>query len=68
MGELYKAIERADEVIARKGLDPVKTRGAIGIQAGFLLAFVSPQDPDDPEKLAQLREACVQVLGEDCGV
>jgi hypothetical protein len=68
VGELYDAVQRVDEEIARQGLDPVKTRGEIAINAGFLLALVTPDDPDDAARIEKLREACKEVLGEDCGV
>lgn len=63
MGLLYEAVTRIDEVIERRGLDAFKTKGEIGVKAGFFLAIVMPSTPDDPERLARLGAAAQQVLG-----
>lgn len=66
MGKLYDAVMKIDEIVARQGLDPLKTKGRIGMDVGFVLGFVGPGDPDDEEKLASLSQVCLTVLGEDC--
>lgn len=64
MGRLYEAVGRIDSTIARKGMDTFKTRGLISMRAGFLLSLVRPDDPDDEERLAVLRDVCCDVFGE----
>jgi hypothetical protein len=62
-GELFQLTQRIGAAIERKGLDVCKTRGAISLRAGFSLAFVDEDTPDDPQKLSQLRAAAESVLG-----
>ena len=64
MGRLYDAVRRIDDIIALKGLDPVETKGHIGMKAGFFLIIIKPDTPDDPEKIARLAEAAEEVLGQ----
>lgn len=62
MGQLFDARQKLDAIIAQKNLDPVNTRGAIGMKAGFLLSMVNASTPDDPAKLDRLRQAVKDVL------
>ncbi|MDO8963275.1 MAG: hypothetical protein Q7W30_02160 [Coriobacteriia bacterium] len=64
MGKLYEAAQQINDVIERKGLDPFKTKGAISMRTGFLLSFVTPEDPDDDARIQQLKEVAYEVLGE----
>lgn len=64
MGQLYETIQRIEYVIGRRNLPGFKTRGLIALRAGFSLALVDAATPDDPTKLAQLRRAAMDVLGE----
>ncbi len=64
MGALYDTVRRIEGVIERKGLPLYKTRGLIGLRAGFLLGMVTPDTPDDPLRIAALRAAARDVLGE----
>lgn len=64
MGQLYETIQRIEQVIARNHLQPFKTRGLIALRAGFSLALIEASTPDDAVKLAALRQAARQVLGE----
>ncbi len=64
MGKLYEAIGMIDDMIALKGLDANETRGLIGMKAGFFLVIITPETPDDPEKLHSLRTAAQEVLGQ----
>ena len=50
--------------IARRRLDRFKVRGEIAISAGFGLAFIDSETPDDPVKLAKLKVAATAILGE----
>ena len=62
MGRLYQlrvAIERA---IEERHLDPYRTKGMIGLRAGFLLGLITPTTPDDEAKIAKLRVAANEIL------
>jgi len=64
MGALYETVRRVEGVIERRGLPLYKTRGLIGLRAGFLLGMVTPDTPDDPLRIAALEAAARDVLGE----
>ncbi len=68
MGRLYDAVSVIDRTIDDRGLDPVQTKGLISMKAGFFLAIVFPNTPDDPEKLVKLKDAAKEVLGVDLNV
>jgi len=57
-------VQRIEAVIARKKLDPFRTRGAISMAAGFGLRAIDEESPDDPEMLKKLEAAALAVLGE----
>jgi len=63
-GLLYQAVQRIEAAIVRKRLDPVRTRGAIALQAGFSLRCIDADTPDDSQMLAQLEAAAAAVLGQ----
>jgi hypothetical protein len=63
MGTLYDYCARIEEHIEREDLDVFRTRGELALRAGFLITLVSPDDPDDSEKIMALREAAAEVLG-----
>ena len=63
MGQLWDVSENINKVIDKKGLDKMKTRGKIGLKSGVLLSFRA-DTPDDPEKLAKIRAAAKEILGE----
>lgn len=64
VSQLYKAVQVIDSIIANKGLDATQMRGLIGMKAGFFLIIVKPDTPDDADKLAALRGAAEEVLGQ----
>ena len=64
MGQLYQTIQRIEQVIARRNLQPFRTKGLIALKAGFSLALIEAGTPDDEAKLERLRQAAAQVLGE----
>lgn len=64
MGQLYQAVRSIEQIIARKTLDDFKTKGLISMKAGFFLSIVTADSPDDPDKIAHLRSAAEEVLGE----
>lgn len=63
MGKLYDNCMRIQQHIESNGLDVFKTRGAIALEAGFLITLVEPGDPDDPAKIKALNDAARNVLG-----
>ena len=68
VGRLYDAVGVIDRVIGDRGLDPVQTKGLLSMKAGFFLAIVFENTPDDPDKLAKLQAAAKEVLGVDINV
>lgn len=64
MGLLYDTVRRIEAVIERKGLPLYKTRGLIALRAGFLLGMVAADTPDDEDRIARLKAAAGEVLGE----
>ncbi len=64
MGQLYQTIQRIEQVIARRNLQPFRTKGLIALKAGFSLALIEAGTPDDEAKLERLQQAAAQVLGE----
>lgn len=63
MGALFDAKNKILEIIAKEKLDTSLTMGKVGLKAGFLLAFVKQDTPDDPEKLKMLRQAVKEIMG-----
>jgi predicted regulator of Ras-like GTPase activity (Roadblock/LC7/MglB family) len=63
-GQLHAAVQRIEETIRRRGLDPFEVRGEIALKAGFGLGFIDEETPDDAEQLAKLKAAAAAVLGE----
>ncbi|MDZ4178036.1 MAG: hypothetical protein U1E29_02200 [Coriobacteriia bacterium] len=68
MNQLFEAIQRLDIEIQRRGLDSFKTKGAVGLKAGFFIGIVRESDPDDPERLSALRAAARDVIGSDVAI
>jgi hypothetical protein len=64
VGRLYDAVQEIDDTIALKGLDAHEARGLIGMKAGFFLITITPDTPDDPERLSELKSAAEEVLGQ----
>lgn len=64
VGQLYDTIQRIEQVIARKNLQPFRTKGLIALRAGFSLSLVEAGTPDDAGKVASLKRAAQDVLGE----
>lgn len=63
MGKLYDYCEQIQAHIESNRLDVFRTRGALNLKCGFLISLVTPDDPDDPERIAALRDAAHEVLG-----
>lgn len=63
MGQLYEYCTQVQDHIDRNGLDVFRTRGALALKCGFLVTLIDQSEPDDPQKIAALREAAREVLG-----
>lgn len=63
MAALFEAKKRIEQIIATRKLEPALTLGKIGLKAGFLLAFIKAETPDDAEKLKKLKLATQEILG-----
>lgn len=63
MGKLYDYAQAIEEHIRRNNLDVFKTRGQIAMKVGFIVTLIKADDPDDPEKIAAIRDAAQDVLG-----
>jgi hypothetical protein len=63
VGALFDAKTKILELIATERLDSTLTLGKVGLKAGFLLAFVKQDTPDDPQKLKMLQKAVKEVMG-----
>ncbi len=64
MGQMYDTVKHIESVIEKKGLPQFRTKGLIAIRVGFALSLVTDKTPDDPAKIAALRAAAREVLGE----
>lgn len=62
MGQLHDMKMRIDRAITEQGLDATKTRGMIGMKAGFLIGMIDAGTPDDPVKMQKLRDAVQDVM------
>lgn len=63
MGKLYDDCNRIEQHIQQNGLDLFRTRGALAMKCGFLITLVKPTDDDDPQKIRDLKDAALDVLG-----
>lgn len=63
LGLLFDLNNKIDDVIAKKGLDKIKLRGQIAFKSGVMLYFTE-DTPDDPDKVAKIKAAAAEVLGE----
>jgi hypothetical protein len=62
LGELYDLRLRIEEQVKAKGLDLMEVKGKIGLRSGKLFAFITPTTVDDPESIAKLKKAALEVL------
>lgn len=62
MGILYDERQRIEQAIKAGNLDEYETKGAISLKTGFILTFIKPETPDDPEKLRLLKQVAKEVL------
>lgn len=62
MSKLYDSCQYIIREIDARGLDPYKSRGALALETGFLISSVTPDQPDDPQKVAALRDAAAKIL------
>jgi hypothetical protein len=65
MGRLYDlATQVSRELESRHAADPValvRAKGALATQVGFLVSLVSRDDADDPDKIARLTRAALDL-------
>lgn len=60
MGRLFDLCRRVSDQLERSHTEPialVRAKGEIAAKAGFLVTLVSPNDPDDAEKIRRLQAA-----------
>jgi hypothetical protein len=62
LGELYDLRLRIEEQVKAKGLDLMEVKGKIGLRSGKLFALITPTTVDDPESIAKLKKAALEVL------
>jgi hypothetical protein len=62
MSQLYDLKVLVETHIASKGLDPVQTKGKIGLKAGRMLSFISATTPDDAAAVTKMKQAIKDVL------
>ncbi len=62
MSKLYDLKVLIENKIKADGLDAVAVKGKIGLRSGRMLAFISPDTPDEPDAVAKLRQAAKEVL------
>jgi hypothetical protein len=62
MGQLFDMSKRIQQHIDDEGLDVFRIRGMLAMQCGFLITLIHEDEPDDPEKVAALRTAALDVL------
>jgi len=65
MGQLYDYSVKIQQHIESRNLDVFKTRGELAMKCGFIITLIGPNDPDDPTKVAALRDAAKSTLGID---
>jgi hypothetical protein len=64
MSRLYDLKRRIDQVVAERGLDAVRVKGAISLKAGMLIGLIGESTPDDEGKIRRLQQAAAEVIGE----
>lgn len=64
MGKTYALVKELEQTIERMNLPLFPTKGRVSMRAGFIVTAVKPDTPDDPVKLAALKEAIKAVLAE----
>lgn len=62
MSQTYEAKLKLERVIQERRLNEAEVKGKLSLRAGLLLAFVTPDSPDDPVKLEKLRTAARELL------
>lgn len=62
MSALYDIKILIENKIKADRLDAADARGQISLRSGKLLAFITPNTPDDPVAVAKLKQAAKDVL------
>jgi len=62
MSVIFDLKTKIEKNIADKKLDAAAVKGKIALQTGFLLSLITAATPDDPAKVAKLKQAAADVL------
>ena len=62
MSQLYDMKLLIEQKIKDGKFDAAEVKGKIGLRSGTVLAFISATTPDDPAKVAKLKNAAKEVL------
>lgn len=62
MGKLFELREKIEEEIKNKNLDPIETRGKIGLKAKFLVGSIDEKTPDNAVRIDNLKKAVKEIL------
>lgn len=63
MNDLYQTKLAIEEAIKQRGLNPFTVRGKICLETGFTLGQITENTENDLEKVGQLKDAALKVLG-----
>lgn len=65
MSALYDLASRITRQLENANADDpmglIRAKGQLATKTGFLVAMITPQDPDDPIKLDRLRSAATEL-------
>jgi len=65
MPELYllatTVTSRLEQTHAGDAIGLIRAKGALATKTGFLVSLITPNDPDDSDKIARLREAAKEM-------
>lgn len=64
MGVLYDLKMQVETIAVRQHRDVSLIRGEISRKAGFMISLVGVSSPDDPDRVARLKDAIFEVLNE----
>lgn len=63
VGVLYDVVQLIERTIVDRGLDEHRTKGLISLHSGILASAITPDTPDDPERVSAFVSAAERVLG-----
>jgi hypothetical protein len=62
MSVIFDLKTKIEKTITDKKLDAAAIKGKIALQTGFLLSLITATTPDDPAKVAKLKQAAADIL------